>query len=238
MAAIFAFRCALLAAVVVPLAAETLDPINDLRLGVTIQRAPRISEIITPPAGSGKNYNWEGNKRWGARYDIEYDRGSSPRHRDLSSLLWTIGLSYADTNITPDSYDYGSGSSSNTRDDLQLSYRQYGALAGIGWGTPPLQSDLADIHWEISAIGRGGLSVTETASPGLRSGIEKANSPYWEAGARASMVLCDNDWLLSVTIGWLYGRNSVNVNLPNGYSSELLIIRNGIEAGLQTGMRF
>lgn len=231
-------RFAICLAAALPAAAENYDPVNDLRLGVTIQQSPTISEVITPSGGAGKNYNWEGGKRFGLRYDVEYDQGMSRRGRALPGFLWSVGVSYSNTTITPGAYDTGGGSSSNSREDQGLSYRQYGLMGGIGWATMPTATSMGSYHFEASLLGRGGWSIAQSTSPGLTPEIGEGSAPYWEAGGRGGVVVCDEHWLLAVTLGWLYGRNKVDIDLPGGYSSQMTIIRNGAEAALQIGFRF
>ena len=231
-------RFAICLAATLPAAAENFDPINDLRLGVTVQQAPKISEMITPSGGAGKNYNWEGGKRFGLRYDVEYDQGMSRRGRALPGFLWSMGVSYSNNDNTPDSYNTGSGSSTNTREDQTLAYHQYGLMGGLGWATMPTGSSIGSYHFEASLIGRGGWATAQSTSPGLTPEIGDGSGLFWEAGGRGGLVLSDDRWLLAITLGWLYGRNKIDVDLPGGYSSQMTIIRNGAEAALQIGYRF
>lgn len=207
-------RFAICLAAALPAAAENFDPINDLRFGVTVQQAPKISEVITPSGGAGKNYNWEGGKRFGLRYDVEYDQGMSRRQRALPGFLWSVGISYSNNTITPDSYDTGGGSSTNTREDQTLSYRQYGLMGGLGWATMPTATSMGSYHFEISAIGRGGWSIAQSTSPGLAPEIGEGSDFFWEGGGRGAVVLSDERWLIGLTLGWLYGRNKVSIDLP------------------------
>ena len=231
-------RFALCLAATLPAWAENFDPVDDLRFGITIQQAPTISEVITPAGGAGKNYNWKGGKSFGTRYDVEYDQGMSRRQRAQPGFLWSVGVSYSNNDITPDSYDTGSGTATNTREDLQLEYRQYGLMGGVGWATMPAGTSLGTYHFEASLLGRGGWATADTTSPGLTPEVGSGSGLYWEAGARGGVVLCDEHWLLALSLGWLYGNNTLDVDLPGGYSSKMTIIRNGAEGALQIGYRF
>jgi len=231
-------RFAICLAAALPAAAENLDPIDDFRLGITVQQPLTISEVITPSGGTGKTYNWKGGKRFGTRFDAEYDQGMSRRQRALPGFLWSVGVSYSNNAITPDSYDTGSGTSTNSREDQELNYRQYGLMGGLGWATMPTSTSMGNYHFEISAIGRGGWSTAQSTSPGLTPEIGEGHAPYWEAGGRGGLMLCDEHWLFGITLGWLYGRNKIDIDLPGGYSSQMTIIRNGAEAAVQIGFRF
>ena len=231
-------RFALCLAITLPAMAENLDPVDDVRVGIAVQQSPTISEVITPSSGDGKTYNWKGGKSFGTRYDVEYDQGMSRRQRALPGFVWSVGLSYSNNNITPDSYETGSGSSTNTREDLKLAYHQYGLMGGVGWATMPAGTSLGTYHFEFSLLGRGGWSTAQTTSPGLTPEVGSGSGLYWEAGGRGGVVLCDEHWLLAVTLGWLYGLNHIDVDLPGGYSSQMTIIRNGAEGALQIGYRF
>jgi len=231
-------RFVLCCAVALPAAAENFEPINDFRLGVTVQQALTISEVITPSDGSGKNYNWEGGKKFGLRYEVEYDQGMSRRGRALPGFLWSVGASYSNANITPDSYATGSGSSTNTREDQSLSYRQYGLMGGLGWATMQSGTSMGNYHFEASLLGRSGWSIAQSTSPGLTPEIGSGGALFWEAGGRGAVVLCDNRWLLAISLGWLYGHNKVDIDLPDGFTSQMTIIRNGAEGSVHIGYRF
>ncbi len=213
--------------------AETIDPINDLRFGATIQMAPTVSEEI-----DGKRYNWKGGKVWGLRYDALYVQGMSRRGRPLAGFIWATGLSYGETNITPGSFDTGSGESTNTRDDITLKYKQYGVALGGGWATVPSPTELGDFHWEILAIGRGGYATAQTIAPGLRATRGDGGHAYSEAGAQAGFELCDEHWIFGMHVGWLYGKTTIPIDLPDNIRSDLTIIRNGAELGANIGFRF
>ncbi len=231
-------RLLLCLAAAIPAAAETIDPVNDLRFGVAVQMAPKVSENITPASGEAKRYNWEDGKAWGLRYDVMYVQGMSQRGRPASGFLWAVGASYGSTDITPGKYDTGGASSDNTREDVTLKYRQYGVTGGVGWASMPTDTEIGDLNWEILAIGRGGLCHAQTVAPGLSGERGEDDGRFWEAGATAGLVVTDSGWIFGLYVGWLYGRGSVHIDLPNDSTSSLRITRNGAEAGAQLGFRF
>ena len=238
MAAAVLSRYLIVTMALVSLAAETIEPINDLRIGVTVQMSPTISEVIAPETGEAKRYNWEGGKSWGLRYDLLYVHGSAPHGRPQSGLLWAIGGSYGDTKNTPSRYDVGNGTADNTRQDIELQYRQYGGTLGLGWASLPTDTELGDFHWEILALGRAGVAKAQTVAPGLRAARGDGDGFYWEAGPTLGMALTSRDWIFGVNVGWTYGRSSIGIDLPSNSTSTLTVIRNGAEGGAQIGYRF
>lgn len=231
-------RLLLLFAAAVPAVAEDLGPVDDLRFGVTAQMSPTVTEKLSGPGTPSKNYGWEDAKAYGIRFDATYYQGMSRRGRALAGFLWAAGLSYGTTDITPQSYDVGGSTYTNSRDDLTLSYKQYGAMGAVGWSSQPSITELGDLHWEVLAVGRGGYATAQTINPGLNPTVSSGGGEYWEIGPQASYVLCDEHWLAAINLGWLYGQSKINISEPNGFDSELTILRNGLEAGLMVGYRF
>ena len=229
----------LLCAVAVPALAEDLGPVEDIRFGVTWQMSPTVTEKVSAPNGVSKNYAWQDAKVYGVRYDAAYYEGMSRRGRALAGFMWGAGLSYGKTDITPGSYDVGgSGSYDNSRTDLQLNYVQYGGMLAAGWATLPSINSLGVLNFEFLLVGRGGYATAQTIDPGLDPKVSTGNGYYFELGPQLNIVLCDEHWLAALNFGWLYGDTKISINEPDNYTSELTILRNGLEAGLMIGYRF
>lgn len=229
----------LLCAVAVPALAEDLGPIQDIRFGATWQMSPTVTEKVTTSGGTSKNYNWEDTKAYGVRFDAAYYEGMSRRGRALAGFMWGAGLSYGKTDITPDSYDVGgSGSYDNSRTDLELEYIQYGGMLAAGWATLPSINSLGVLNFEFLLVGRGGYATAQTINPGVNPTVSDGSGYYWELGPQFNVVLCDEHWLAALSFGWLYGTTDIEIDEPDGYTSELNIFRNGFEAGLMIGYRF
>ncbi len=231
-------RLIVLCAAALPAMAAELGPVSDLRLGVTVQMSPTVTENVSSPGNASKNYGWEDGKIWGLRYDISYYEGMSRRGRALAGFLWGAGISFADTDITPDAYDTGSGTYDNSRTDLTLHYRQYGVMGAVGWGSMPSINSLGELHWEALAVGRGGYATAQTINPGVDPTASTGNGAFWEMGPQASVVLCDDSYLVALNLAWLYGQSKIDISEPDNYESQLTILRNGLEAGLMVGYRF
>lgn len=231
-----ALICASLAA----FAADDADPVNDLRFGVSILQAPTISERVSPPGNApGANYDWEDPKEWHLRYEASYVQGMSTRGRPASGFTWMVGAFYNDADITPGGYTTGTGvSTDNTRDDIQLSLRQFGTSVGVGYSSAPSATSLGSWHWELMPVGRLGWATADTVTPGFTSTKHSDSNWFWEGGARAAVVLADAGWILGLHVGWDYSIAYVDIDMGSTGQSRLTILRNGAQAGAEIGFRF
>ena len=219
--------------------AEDSDPLNDLRLGITIQQAPSIQERVTAPSGEAASYTWEDAQAWNMRYELMYLQGMSRRGRGLGGLLWGAGLFYGSSDTTPDSYSTSGGiDSENSRSDIELTYREVGLSLGFGYASAPIGTEMGAFNWELMPVVGGGWAFAETVTPGFTSTMKSDSNYFWEGGVRATVALADDGWLAALHIGYLYGKAEFDIGMGNAGDSRLVAIRNGLEAGLHLGFRF
>lgn len=228
-----------LCAAALGVAAEDTSPLNDIRVGVSILLPPTVQERITAPGGTGASYEWDGFKRFNLRYEAMYLQGMSRRGRGVGGFTWGVGALYGDTNITPDTYNTGNGiSTSNSRSDLTLHYKQYGIALAAGYASAPSVSDLGAVTWELLPIVRTGLAKADSVTPGFTTEKQSGSAYFWESGLRGGVSLADGGWILGLHLGWVYGKSKIDIGMGAVGDSQLLIVRNGPEAGLELGARF
>lgn len=215
-------------------------PVDDLRLTVEVMNAPRVKEKVVAPNENRVVYDWIGIRSIQTRFDIDYVSGRRKGDIGDSGWIWSLGLGYADWNLTPDWYRTNAGETANSRQDIDLHGIQIGVNAGIGWASRPRNIEIGDWHWELRPVLRGGVLRAETLGHDLIGNPALSGSwgVFWEAGLRGGVVLADAGWLLGVSLGWDYGRAEVSTDLPNGDTSHLSIIRNGPAVELSAGWRF
>ena len=245
MAAVIPSRCRLLLALAalplatVPLAAATIDPINDLRLGISVAPVPYVHEDIATNGASG-SYDWKQN-RYPGGLGVHLDLGWWHATSDAAGTwtpVWMVGVNYATTDITPDSYDVGSGTVSNNREDLSVRFKKYGVALGYGVATSAYPSEIGDLHWEFMPFARGGFGKAETTSPGANPVVGSGTGTWWEGGLEAGLVLAADHWVLNPFISGSYGKFNADIELPNNTTSEMTITTLGPKIGLRVGGRF
>lgn len=223
-----------------PLAAETIDPVNDLRIGATAMRLPRVEERISGPTGSN-TYDWKNDAALGGvgvRYEIGWWHANRLTPGSGWTGEWMVGASFANFDITPDSYDIGSLNVENRRQDLELDYRQYGLALGYGLATLPTDTEVGDLHWELMPVLRGGFATAETTTTGAEPEIRERRSPWWEAGIEGALVLSEHGWVCELHGGFAYGRFTTTFDLPHGQESDMTITTLAPQLGLRIGGRF
>ncbi len=225
-------------ATAVPGVAADTDPINDIRVGVSVLTAPSIQERVTAPSGTGANYDWSDQRRLNLRFEAMYLQGMSRRGRGIGGFIWGVGALYGNADVTPGSYDTAGGSFDNTRSDLGLRYREYGLALAAGVATAPSQTSLGSLTWELLPVVRGGLAKLDTVTPGFTSRVESDSAWFYEGGVRGGLVLADNNFLLGLHLGYVYGKSRFSIGMGSVGDSEVLVVRKGPEAGLDVGVRF
>ena len=225
--------------VTVPLAAATIDPINDLRVGISVLPVPYVHEDISTDGVSG-SYDWKQNGYPGGR-GVRMELGWWHATRDYAGTwtpVWMVGINFATTDITPKSYDVGSGTVSNNRADLSVRYKQYGAALGYGLATPAHATEIGDMHWEFMPFVRGGLAKSETTSPGANPVVGSGTGRWWEGGLEAGFVLASDHWVLNPFISGSYGKFNADIDLPNNTTSDMTITTFAPQVGVRVGGRF
>lgn len=240
MVAVVPLRCLLVCLAVVPLAAESLDPINDIRLGVSVLPLPRVEEKLSDSSGSS-TYDWKHDKYPGGvsvRMELGYWHGGEVKPTSAFTSVWMVGINYSGANITPDSYEIGNTTTTNTRQDLSTKFRQYGVAVGYGVATSPTMTDAGDLHWELMPALRGGYGTASTVSPGANPVVESGHGFWWETGLEGGLVLAGNGWVVNPFIGVLYGKFTTSIDLPNATTSDLTITTLAPQIGVRVGGSF
>ena len=239
MVAVAPLRCLLICAAVLPLAAETLEPVHDLRLGISAMPTPMVSENISDPNNSS-TYDWRNSYPGGVglRLELGWWQGGPLKATSSITSLWMVGLNISSVNTTPDSYEIGSTTSTNTRQDLRTKFRQYGVAVGYGLATMPHDTELGDLHWELLPILRGGYGRADTVSPGVDPTIGSGHGLWWEGSLEGGLVLTNDHWVFNPFIGVAYGKFSTSIDLPNDTTSDLTITTFAPLIGVRLGGSF
>ena len=240
MVAVAPFRCLLVGLAVMPLAAETLDPTNDLRFGVSALPTPRVEEKLSDASGSS-TYDWKNDTYPGGigiRLELGYWHGGDIKPTSGITSLWMVGINFSAANITPDSYEIGTTSAANTRQDLNTKFRQYGVAFGYGLATTPTDTDAGDLHWELLPALRAGYGTADTVSPGTNPVVESGSGFWWETGLEGGLVLASDGWVFNPFIGVLYGKFNTTIDLPNATTSDLTITTLAPQIGVRVGGSF
>ncbi len=240
MVVVVPLRCLLICAAVLPLAAETLEPVHDLRLSISVMPTPKVTEDISDPNNSS-TYEWKNSSYPGGaalRLELGWWQGGALKATSPITSLWMVGINMSNANITPDSYVIGSTTSTNTRDDLKTQYRQYGVSVGYGITTMPTDTGLGDLHWELLPILRGGYGRAETVSPGANPTVGSGHGLWWEGSLEGGLVLAADNWVFNPFIGVAYGKFHTSIDLPNDTTSDLTITTLAPLIGVRVGGSF
>ena len=240
MVAVAPLCCLLVGLAVVPLAAETLDPIHDIRLGVSALPTPRVEEKLDNSSGSS-TYDWKNNRYpggIGVRMELGFWHGGHIKPTSSITSLWMIGINFSAANITPDSYEIGNTTAANNRQDLNTKFRQYGFAVGYGIATTPTDTEAGDLHWELLPALRAGYGTADTVSPGANPVVESGHGLWWEAGLEGGLVLANSGWVFNPFIGVLYGKFNTKIDLPNATTSDLTITTLAPQIGVRVGGSF
>jgi hypothetical protein len=233
-------RCLLICAVVLPLAAETLEPVRDLRLSISAMPTPMVDEDLSNASGSS-TYAWKNNGYpggIGARMELGWWQGGALKATSPITSLWMVGINFSAANITPDSYEIGDATAPNNRQDLRTQFRQYGIAAGYGLATMPTDTDLGDLHWELLPILRGGYGTADTVSPGLNPTVANGHGLWWEGSLEGGLALTADNWVFNPFIGVAYGKFTTSIDLPNATTSDLTITTFAPLLGVRVGGSF
>jgi len=149
-----------------------------------------------------------------------------------------VGVNFSAANITPDSYEIGSTTTANTRQDLNTKFRQYGVAVGYGIATTPTDTDAGDLHWELLPALRGGYGTADTVSPGANPVVASGHGFWWEGGLEGGLILASNGWVVNPFIGVLYGKFNTKIDLPNATTSDLTITTLAPQIGVRVGGSF
>jgi len=240
MVAVVPFRCVLVCLAVVPLAAETIEPINDIRLGVSAMPTPRVSERISDPTTSS-TYDWRSDSYpagVGIRLELGWWHGGDYKVTSSINSLWMVGVNFSAANITPDYYEIGTTTATNNRLDLGTKFRQYGAAFGYGIATSPTDTEAGDLHWELLPAIRLGYGTADTVSPGADPVVASGHGLWWETGIEGGLVLAANSWVVNPFLGLNYGKFKTSIDLPNATTSDMTITTFAPQIGVRVGGSF
>ncbi len=231
---------------------ESGMPISDFRIGADLLFHPKIKERITLDNGEAGGLNWDFGGVFsspGIRIEATYVQGMSRRDRASSGFVWLVGVNYARWELKPDSYSSNGVFSEQARTvEPKLSYDQFGATVGAGYASQPRYTDVGDLHWEFIPTLRAGWANAETVTPDdANPSTQKGNAPWWELGGKVAMVLQDDNWVLDLHVGYVYGESHQTIDLPkmtvnrgntDGGESKLDLITSSPIVGLAIGWRF
>lgn len=244
---------------------EVGGPVNDLRFRGGIQMAPTVKEKVTsfqrtvtapdgktyavlgPQTGS-VSYDWADTRQTNFTLGVDYVRGHSNGRRGAAGFLWGVGLHYADMNLAPDGYSIKGYTITTVRQDVGLSFKEFGPSVLAGYATRPRETDYGEYHLEISGFIRGGPMKGQTESQLWHTGAA-GNYPesirvngwgwWYAAGPQIGAFVVDKGWMLGLTAEWAVGKGGITFDsMPNGDTSEVSLLRNGLGAALQVGGRF
>ena len=240
MVAFAALRCWLVGCAVMPLVAETLEPVHEIRLGFSAMPTPHVSETLSDASGSS-TYRWKNDTYpggFGGRAELGYWHGGDVKPTSTFTTLWMVGVNFSAANITPDSYEIGTTSATNTRQDLSTKFRQYGVAFGYGLATSPTDTEAGDLHWELMPALRAGYGTADTLSLGAKPVVESGRGFWWETGLEGGLVLTSSGWSFNPFIGVLYGKFNTKIDLPNATTSDLTMTTFAPQIGVRVGGSF
>lgn len=244
---------------------EVGGPVNDLRLHGGVQMAPRVKEetssyqhtittasgsqfsVLGPQTGS-LTYDWANTRQTNFTLGVDYVRGWNNGRRGAAGFFWGAGLHFSDMNLAPDGYAIHGYTINTVRQDVGLSFKEFGPSVMAGYATRPRETGFGEFHLEFGGFLRGGPMRGQTESQIWHSGpagsypesIRVDGWGWWYAtGPQAGIYVVDKAWLVGLVAEWAIGQGVVNFeSMPNGDTSVVTLFRNGLGASLQLGGRF